>query len=415
MSAIWLLMGLLLLAYLGSFLVGSHAIRGIGLPSGVEYVVLGFLVGPKVLGLLEGSALEIFDPFAHVALGWLMFVVGATYGVSRDRKLSAGRLLGGWLVAVFTGALVGAAVWAFLAWRAPLLPPPSRLILAGGVGAVASETTRYAVRWVVERHHAAGPVSQLIGEIAECDDLVPLLAAAVLFAFAPPAELVIAVPRWGLVAVTLGIGIILGAMAAALLGRTFRIADAWGALLGMSLFAVGISARLGLSTITTMFVLGLTLSTLSPHRRELSAMLSPTEHPVMLPALLLAGAHVDFGAAPYLPFVMGIAIAARVLGKWLAGLGVITVSSAGRPAGKRLGLGLLSAGALSMSVGLAFALRFPGPIGAVVLATAAGITVFGELVGPASLRAVLTRAGETREEAPPAPPPPIASAGGEAL
>jgi Kef-type K+ transport system membrane component KefB len=408
MNALWLLMGLLLLAYLGSFLVGGRAIRGIGLPSGVEYVVLGFVFGPKALGVLEGSALEVFDPFAHVALGWLMFVVGATYAVTGNRRVGIRRLAGGWLVALVTGALVSAVVWLFLGWGSGL-SPRDRLLMAGGVGAVASETTRYAVRWVVERHRASGPVAQLIGEIAEGDDLVPLLATAVLFSFAPPAQLVIDVPRWGLVGVTLGIGVVLGAMTAALLGRTFRLEETWSVLLGMTLFTVGISGRLGLSTVTTMFALGLTLSTLSPHRRELSVMLAPTEQPVILPALLLAGAHVDFGAAPYLPFVIGVAIAARILAKGLAGLGLLSFSVAARPAGGRLGLGLLSTGALSMSLGLAFALRFPGAIGAVVLATAAGVTLFGELVGPASLRAVLTRAGEM-----PVDPPPAAPAGGEA-
>lgn len=399
MNAIWVLMGLLLLAYVGSFLFGSHAIRGIGLPSGAEYVVLGFVIGPAVLGLLERSTLRDFDPLAHVALGWLVFVVGATYGTTQGRRVPVRRLVAGWLTTLFTGALVSGVVWLLLRRVAPSLTALDRLLLAGGVGATAAETTRYAVRWVVERHAAAGPVSELIGEMAEGDDLVPLLAIAVLFAL-PPAGLAVPVPRWGLVGITFGVGVALGAIAAALLGRTFRITETWGVLFGVSLLGVGISERLELSTITTLFALGVTLSILSPHRRELAAMLAPTERPVMLPALLLAGAHIDFGAAPYLPFVLAAAVAARVAGKWLVGLGLLAASRAARPVGTRLGLGLLPAGALSMSVGLAFALRFQGAVGAVVLAAAAVITLFGEFVGPASLRAALARAGEIRDEAP---------------
>ena len=38
----WLRLGLLLRAYLGSNLVSGRAIRGFGLPSGSEYLVLGF-------------------------------------------------------------------------------------------------------------------------------------------------------------------------------------------------------------------------------------------------------------------------------------------------------------------------------------------------------------------------------------
>ena len=49
MNAIAFLLGLLVLAYLGSILVGGRTIRGFGLASGAEYLVLGFVLGPQVL------------------------------------------------------------------------------------------------------------------------------------------------------------------------------------------------------------------------------------------------------------------------------------------------------------------------------------------------------------------------------
>jgi hypothetical protein len=84
----------------------------------------------------------------------------------------------------------------------------------------------------------------------------------------------------------------------------------------------------------------------------------------------------------------------RLAAKQIVGLGLLAASKAARPAGPRLGLGLSSSGALSMSIGLAFALRFRGAVGGAVLASAAIGTVIGEIVGPASLRAALRRAGE---------------------
>jgi hypothetical protein len=64
MNALLLLMGLLVLSYIGSFLVGGRAIRGFGLPSGSEYLLLGFVIGPNVLGLIERSMLDSFEPIA---------------------------------------------------------------------------------------------------------------------------------------------------------------------------------------------------------------------------------------------------------------------------------------------------------------------------------------------------------------
>lgn len=401
MNAIWVLMGLLALSYIGSLLVGGRTIRGVGLPSGAEYVVLGFFIGPTGLGLLDRATLSVFEPFAHVALGWLMFVVGITFGMTGDRRVRTTRLIGGLFVSLVSGAAVFAAAWIFLAWHSPL-SPMDRLLAAGGIGAAGAETTRYAVRWVATRHHAEGPVSDLVNEIAESDDLIPVLAVAFLFALQPPA-VAFHLSTLGWVGITLGLGVILGAMAALLIGRTFQLAETWGVLLGMSLLAVGTAERLGLSSISALFAMGVTLSALSPHRRELRRILSPTEHPVMLPALLLTGAYTDVGVAGYLPYLVGTAIAARTLIKSLLGLGILGIAPVARRAGPRLGLGLLSSGALAMSVGLAFSLRFPGPVGSLVLACAAAITLFGELVGPASLRNVLTRAGETKED----PPPPV--------
>ena len=398
MNAIWLLMGLLLLSYIGSLLASGRAIRGMGLPSGAEYVVLGFLVGPSALRLVDREMLTTFEPFAHVALGWLMFVIGVTFGMTGDRRVRTSRLIGGLFVSLISGAAAFAAAWFFLAWRAPLAPL-DRLLAAGGIGAACAETTRYAVRWVAARHHAEGPVSDLVNEIAESDDLIPILAVAFLFALHPPA-VAFRLHAFGWVGITVGLGLLLGAMAALLLGKTFRLAETWGVLLGMSLLAIGTTERLGLSSISALFVMGVTLSALSPHRRELRRILSPTERPVMLPALLLAGAFTDFSLAKYLPYLVAVAIAARTVTKGLVGLGILGIAPVARRAGPRLGLGLLSAGALAMSIGLAFALRFPGPVGGIVLACAAAITLFGELVGPTSLRNALTRAGETRDDPP---------------
>jgi hypothetical protein len=54
----------------------------------------------------------------------------------------------------------------------------------------------------------------------------------------------------------------------------------------------------------------------------------------------------------------------------------------------------MSSGALAMSIGLAFALRFPGFVGDTVLVVAAVAATAGEFVGPARLRGALQAAGE---------------------
>jgi hypothetical protein len=396
MNGLLLLMGLLVLSYIGSFLVGGRAIRGFGLPSGSEYLVLGFVIGPSVLGLVERSMLDAFEPIADVALGWLSLVLGLDYAFLGRRRVKLSSFVAASFIALLTGGAVAAAEF-FLLSHFTAFRGIELILICGGTGAACAETTRHAVRWVVERHRAEGRLSDLLGEIADSDDLVPFVAVAILFALVPAEHVRIAIPELGWAGITIGIGLLVGAIAAALLGREFRLHESWGVLLGTSLFAIGLAARLNLSFISVMFFMGITLAALSRHREEVAAMAAPTERPVLLPALLLAGARINPQATPGLWWIVGAALAARIAAKLVSGWILWVGFLPARRAGATLGLGLLSTGALAMAIGLSFALRFPGPVGDTVLVTVAVITVFGEFVGPGRLRASLLRAGEITE------------------
>ncbi len=405
MNAVLLLVGLLVLSYLGSFLVTGRTVRGAGLPSGVEYVALGFVLGPRVLDLVGGDMLASFEPVVQVALGWLAFAVGLDFGYAGDQRVRRGSLAIGTMGSLITGGAVGAAVWFALPRLQPNLAPSDRILLAGGIGAACSETTRHAVRWVVERMNARGPLADRLNEIAHTDDLLPLLTIAILFALSPTPDVHVREPLRDWPLITIGIGLLLGAGAALLVRSDLRLDETWAVLFGVTLIAIGTTARLAISTLTASFFLGIAMAALSRHGAELRAMVAPTERPVLLPALLLAGAHLDFVASPKLPWIAAVAIGARLAGKVVVGWLLYVSSKPARRAGPLVGLSLMSSGALAISIGLAFALRFPGPIGDTVLVVAAVSATFGEFVGPARLRRSLQAAGEIDNGAAQSPPP----------
>ena len=70
MSASELLLGLLVLAYFGGILVGDRTIRGFGLPSGSEYLLLGLAVGPRALGIVHSALIDAFTPVLLVGSSW---------------------------------------------------------------------------------------------------------------------------------------------------------------------------------------------------------------------------------------------------------------------------------------------------------------------------------------------------------
>jgi Kef-type K+ transport system membrane component KefB len=325
MSGIGVLLGLLVIAYVGSILVSGRTIRGFGLPSGAEYLILGVVVGPHALGVVERSAIVTFEPVLMVGISWLAL------GFRRvgKRAIHPGRAALGILLSLFVAAIVAATAF-LVASHDDLLPPGDLGWASLGAGMVACETTRHTIRWVAERHGARGPLSDLLADMARASAVVPIGILAFICA-ALPAESNYYTSLSARLGITVGVGVILGAVVAVLLGREFRQQESWGLMIGTSLLGMGIASRLGLSPLGTCFVLGLTISIVSRHHSDIRALVQPTEKPVMLPILLAGGVYLDFdllrGAAPLIVAV----VVARLLSDLLRGfaLNVATPTARG--------------------------------------------------------------------------------------
>ena len=392
MNAILLLLGLLALSYLGSALRGERAIRGIGLASGAEYVCLGIALGPRALGIVSETLLESFAPLLLVGASWITFSAGLGYGRVGERSIAPLRALLGVLGTLLVGLAVFGAVHAALPIVAPALMA-ERLLVALGAACVASGTTRQAVRWVVQRQAARGPLSDTLADHARASSLVPVVAIACLLTLTPaPGLEVLAFPaRVGL---TFGIGALLGLIALALLSRGLTRDETWGILVGTSLLSMGVTTRLGLSPLAATFALGLTLGALPRRHGELSLMVRPTERAVLLPLAVLAGALLDPRAAPAIAFVVPIALAARFAAEPVRGALLLATSPAARPAGIAVAYGLVSTGEVTLACGVSLVLAFDGAVARTVLGVAVGGLLLGEIVAPLALRRALGRAGE---------------------
>ncbi len=403
MSGIWLLLGLLVLAYTGSMLVGGRALRGYGLPSGVEFVLLGFVFGPHLLDLAPRELVLSFEPLLLAALGWLGVGLGVDYGVVGERRTYRGSVA----IGVGTSLVVAGFVFTVIYLVGSQIAGPHQaglIPLALVLAVCLSETTRHAVRWVVERYGADGPVSHLLADISDTDDALPLLATAVVLAMAPRAL------PWDFavtIGVTLGIGVLLGLITALLLGREFRRDETWGLMLGAAVLGIGLAARLELSPMAMMFTFGVTLVGTTKHRKALREMVGATERPVLLPMLVVAGTLIDLEMTWQMGVLIALGLVARLVMRVVAGFGLLAVSKPSRVVGPWIGLTTCSSGALSIAVGILFYIYFPGEIGEAGLLAATVSALVGELIGPASLRRGLHAAGEIREaslaidEAPP--------------
>ncbi len=421
MNALVVLMGLLALSYLGGLLVNRRGGASIGMPAGLEYVAVGFVLSPSLLGVVEHSVLDLFSPLVQVALAWLTLLIGLEFGKAGGKNIAAPVVLAALLGAALTIALPAGGAYfllsRFTAFFSMDRATPAWLV-ATGLGITTCETTRHAVRWVLNRYRTDGPVSELLHGFAATSDVVPIGALGIMFAFTDHGPMKIAAHAIGpveRVVLTLALGILLGLVALVLVGKRVEGHAVWGAFLGTALLGVGVAQRLGLSDLTVTFLEGVTVAIISEQRSALRKLLAPTERAVMLPTLLLAGTRLDFHvfvSHRTLVLIVIFVLLARVVAKWISGLMLTAASSDVRASGGSIGVGLLSAGALSIAFGLTMAMRFPGAAGDLTLIAAALAVALGEVFAPRALRRLLEHAGEldqARTSMTTVPPPPAES------
>lgn len=410
MSSIVLLMGLLVLSYIGSLLSGKNAK---GTSSGIEFLAVGIVVGPHALGLVEREVVHQFGPLVQTALAWFGMVIGLDFGRIGGQRVATRQVVLGVALSIVAGVIVALGVYALLqVVTVPYLGTSQHALFAGGVGAVLAETSRSAIEWVHTRHGAKGRLSDLLGVIASADDFVPIAAIGVLFAYAPHPTVHVLVPSSGWVGLTAAVGVVVAVVTAILL-RGAAGYQVWGALAGTVLITVGCTARFGLSPMFATFILGITLAALAPNARALRRLVLPTERPVMLPLLLLAGARLDVRSianAKIILLVLGCALAIRVGAKYTSGLLLRAAAPAAHGASAHLGLGLLSAGPITITIGLASSLRFSGILGEALLTLAVCAVVLGEITAPFWLRRELIALGEASPPAAAAPDEPARAA-----
>jgi hypothetical protein len=415
MTPLMLLLVLLVVAYIGGHWAAAPGKRAFGSASGIEYVVLGIVLGPRGLMLLNESVLSTFEPVSLVALGWIALGYGVEVGSVGDHGVQRGPVLCGLLL---TG-LVAFATAACVGWLVQPLYPDiltvDFMLLCAGVGLVSATSVRDAVVWVAERYGADGPLTRWLVDFSRADDAPVLVALCFLFAlFHPPqsvAGLEISAPMVALS--SLGTGALLGLIAAWLIAHSVSRVEGWTILLGSALLCTGASESLGLSAMGACFALGISLSLRTRAAELVRKKLASTEGPVLLPALLLAGAYLEPPRHAGGWWTLAIATAARLSVTLFAGHVFGLAMRRPRKVISALSFGLLSPGTLSVIVGFDLFLRFHGQAGRATLAAAFLGTLLGELLGAPALRRALTLAGELASNPVTLPPPaPVASEGG---
>lgn len=319
--------------------------------SGGEFLLVGYLVGPRGLGLIGPSVAAALDPVLHLGVGW----AGLIFGLQFNRRFLVvyplPRYIFAFVQAIVTGCLAGGAAL----WLVPRLFPEADRVavlrIALLVGLTAAPTSPASLHYFSDLFGIRGRVNRLLRFVAGVDGIPSVLVLGLVSGFfhvwagttrsASPFDL--AGWQWMLVETLLGIvlGLLLVGLVELQIGREERLLF----VLGMVILAGGLAHYLQLSALFVSFVMGLLVANGAWHREEVHKVAAYAEKPIYLTLLVLAGSNLalDDWRVPALALAI---VALRLVGKMVGNLGWPMLGSEPEAQSPWLGLALLPQGAL---------------------------------------------------------------------
>ncbi len=373
---------------LGGLLLGEglHKLR---IPAISGYLVLGLLLGPTALGLLDVTQLKGLERLSELALGLIALTVGLEFEWQHVKELGVTMLV--LAVVAALGALAAVLVGVGLYtgdWRLALL-----------LAAIATATAPAATFLTIAEYKAAGPLCETTKMVVALDDALgiaifalALSAAELLSGEATTASVGqgLGLAAWELIGSPLmGFGLGLG------LSRLSRRLRRWSIplLLSGTLLAVGVAHTLHLSALLTCMAVGAALVNTNPRAtRELEG-LEPAFDVIYILFFGLAGASLHLDSIISVGLLGGLYIALRAVGKYGGAVAGSLLTRRSRAVTSNLGLTLMPQAGVAVGMAMICRERLPAFADTITTVVLAGVLVF-ELVGPMCTRLAIVRAGE---------------------
>ena len=383
--------GLLLLAAL----IAGHAAQLLRVPEVTGYLLVGVVIGPAALDLISHESIATLSFLSEVALGLILFNIGAIFEASNFRRVGSGVVR----VTLWEASLAFVLVTAVLASTGMAWP------LALLLGVVAMETAPATTLMILNEYDAKGPMTDRLLALVALNNIYVLavfgLVTATLTLVESPGQ------GWfasayrathGLLWSTAGsvaLGILVGLLMDFMAARVKESGEALILSIGSVLIAVGGSRWLELSPLISTLAMGATVANASHHGDRLMRAMGRADPPLYAAFFVLAGAEL---------------VPSSVLGLGLAGVGYTAARTIGKIAGARIGLrgqdlpddvrqqlGYCLVSSSSLAVGLTIQIRtaFPAYALTVTGIVLAAVVIF-EIAGPLLTRRALILTGEAK-------------------
>jgi len=390
------------LAYLLAKFVVNRLQRRFLFVSGMEYILLGLLLGPAM-----ANTLTVFEdlgrlaPIIAFAAGW----IGLLYGMELDLRTllveSPGPALRLASAEVFgTGAATGIAAYAFFVSGALIEPVASNdaWCAAAALACAAAAGSSSAVDLLSDTYEGLqSRLLPLLRHTSRVGDLIAIAGLGLLFAVfhQPPSEHAMFNTNpssWILSTVVVGVG--LGLLFSAFLDNDADENHRFLALVGIIILAAGTSFFLEISALTVNLLLGAYLVNTADGPKVAQTLHSSLK-PVTLVLMVFAGAML----VPIDPVAGLVVSVGYFVLRGLAKALVIFLATLGTPLRRDIFRGLMAQGEAAVAIAVSFRLVYDGQAAQLAYTAILVSVILNELMAPRLLKGLLIDAGELDSDA----------------
>ncbi|MBO83987.1 MAG: hypothetical protein CL927_01400 [Deltaproteobacteria bacterium] len=396
------ILGAISAAYLVAHFLMDRIQRRMLVTSGIEYVLLGVLLGSSS-GVLSDP--RMLAPVLAFAAGWIGLLDGSSLRIDQLGKLPKRALRLAMVDLIAVGGGVGLTGFALLHYGFDL--PVREATLAGCVlGCAATSGSTSATRLLGHRftqlqrdgdqdRPCPGSVYALVCATSRLTQTFAILAFGVVTCIFHEQSATSDIPalaaQW--LVWMIGLGVTLGLLFRLLISTESTDNQRFMALVGIICFSTGAAFMLDLSALTVNLILGAILVQ-GDRGIQLQRSLETTRAPVVLLLLVLGGVvwvpvPIGSGAA-----IVAVAVLARLGFKLLSG----AVAAAGTPVRPDIGRGFMAQGEVAICIALSYRLLFSGDAVELVFTAILVSVVLSEVAAPRMLRGLLVDAGELRQD-----------------
>jgi Kef-type K+ transport system membrane component KefB/CBS domain-containing protein len=396
-------MNILILIGLTIFLgaSGSRIFKKFKIPQVIAFIIIGFLLGDSVFGVIKREMLSTFSPFNIFVLGITGFLIGGElkreifkkYGKQFINILLSEGLIAFVFVAVLV-VLVGNLFFANSAfiWTLGLL-----------LGSIAAATAPAATTDVLWEYKTRGPLTTTVLGIVGLDDGLGLIlfvvASSVTLAIMGTGEagaLNILTQIVYNVGGSVGIGI-LGGLLISLIVR--ELSDKYGIItfsVGIIIVILGFSKALDCDILLSAMTAGIFVTNFIPRKsKEIFKLTNEFMPALYILFFTFFGAQLNLDNLTLPVILLAVVyIIGRTAGKGLGANFGARISKAPKTVQKYLPWCLFSQAGVAIGLSILASERFPGEIGNSIVVIVTTTTFVVQIIGPLAMRIAITGAGE---------------------